>query len=577
MDLISIEGVDLFAGAGGFSTALVRAAKELGLFVNLSAVNHWDRAIETHSANHDGKHYCVSMDAARPEDIVPGGRLDILLASPECTHHSQALGGKPVHDQRRSTAWCIPRWLSSCRTKMALVENVPEFKTWGPVDPRTGRPVKSRKGEYFRAWVGAIRGMGYHVEWRDICCADYGDPTTRKRLFIQIMEHRLGKITWPEPTHAKPGQLDLMGTKPWRTAREIIDWDLAGPSIFKRKKPLAAKTMARIEIGLRRFGGPLAEAFIVVLRNHGSGRSLDEPLPTVCAGGSHLGIAEPRLTPFTIGQHGGSMARSVDLPIMTLATGCAVRLFEPRAFTLGQHSGASPRSVDDPISTICTTARPSLIEPHIVTMKGRSAARSIDAPVPTVCTRGHHYLAEPHMIRFDHGGPRPAYSLDEPVRTITTKCGLGIVEADAREFIVPYYGTGVPDPVDEPLATVTARARFALAQTEVMPAYDPELPTIQIGDQLYQLDIRFRMLAKHELAAAMGFPTSYQFKGNGTEILKQIGNAVPGETGYQLSLHMLKRLLKRKGIAGRKSNTVDGEKFRSIVDPSPTPDQEAIQ
>ena len=75
----------------------------------------------------------------------------------------------------------------------------------------------------------------------------------------------------------------------------------------------------------------------------------------------------------------------------------------------------------------------------------------------------------------------------------------------------------------------------------------------------------------------MGFPTSYQFKGNGTEILKQIGNAVPGETGYQLSLHMLKRLLKRKGIAGRKSNTVDGEKFRSIVDPSPTPDQEAIQ
>jgi len=99
-----ITAADLFCGAGGTSTGLAAACKAMGFDLDLVAVNHWDIAIASHTANHEyARHECASIDAVDPRKAVPGGRLNLLVASPECTHHSNARGGRPMNDQSRSS------------------------------------------------------------------------------------------------------------------------------------------------------------------------------------------------------------------------------------------------------------------------------------------------------------------------------------------------------------------------------------------------------------------------------------------------------------------------------------------
>ena len=69
-----------------------------------------------------------------------------------CTHFSRARGGKPKDDQQRSQPEFVLTWLTQCDVDNLIVENVPEFQDWGPLDEE-GHPVKSQKGVYFRAWV----------------------------------------------------------------------------------------------------------------------------------------------------------------------------------------------------------------------------------------------------------------------------------------------------------------------------------------------------------------------------------------------------------------------------------------
>ncbi len=115
-----ILAADLFAGAGGTSTGLYRAASALGLRVKLLAINHWPTAVATHQANHPtAEHRCVAVDSVDPRKAVPGGRLDLLVASPECTHHSRARGGRPRSDQSRASAWQVLHWAQHLR-----IENI---------------------------------------------------------------------------------------------------------------------------------------------------------------------------------------------------------------------------------------------------------------------------------------------------------------------------------------------------------------------------------------------------------------------------------------------------------------------
>jgi DNA (cytosine-5)-methyltransferase 1 len=590
-----LKAADLFCGAGGASTGLVRACRELGLGLELLAINHWPVAVDTHSTNHPGvKHLCESVERVDPLEAVPGGRLHLLLAGPECTHFSTARGGRPVNPQSRASAWHILKWAQELYIDTILIENVPEFRTWGPIGAN-GKPLKSRKGETYRAFLVALRSLGYKVEDKILNAADYGDPTTRQRLFIMARRGR-HQIAWPMPTHSKTGAATLFGkTKRWKAAREVIDWQVQGKSIFNRKKPLKPATIARILAGLEKFGGPELQPFLVILRRNQAGMSVDGPVPTITTSGAHVGLAQPFLMHIT---HAGSddRTRSLDAPLPTITTAKRgeIGLIEPFVISAGGAKLRVPRGTSEPLPTVMGSDRLAIVEPYVLQQQSGGVPRSTDEPLPTIAAKGAIALAQPFILpplRFD---PTRSASVDEPLPTITATGGrlFGLAEP----FLVPMYGEcagqdprthGVDEPVptipatgggkfgvvepfivdaafgrgddtrrtrsvDEPVGTIPGSNRFALAEPfltkynrTAVGAYsvDEPIDTISTRDRFglvqpvingYVLDIHFRMLQPHELAAAMSFPKSYAFKGTREDVVKQIGNSWAGELSMAL-------------------------------------------
>jgi len=470
---------DLFCGAGGTSAGLIRAAAERGIPLDLLAINHWPVAVETHQRNHPwARHMCADLSSVDPSKAIPGGRLDLLVASPECTHHSIARGGKPCSDQSRASAWHVVHWAERLEPRDILIENVREFESWGPLT-RKGRPNKRLKGRTFQAFVAALHSLGYTVDWRVLNAADFGDATSRRRLFVRAS--RTGKIRWPEPTHA--GR--------WRGAREIIDWRLRGASIFGRKKPLRHNTLRRIEAGLKKFGG---EKFVVLLRGtradqEGSwSRSVDAPLTVISAGGVHAGICEPFVMQVAHAGADASRCKSTDHPLPAIPAG---------------HRGEL---------AIC---QPFIVQTSHTKTTGRSKyIRSVNQPLTTITGRCEHALLQPFLVEY-HGSKRDQdehiKSIDQPLPVQTAENRFGL----CQPFLTKYYSAGAgAKSVDEPLDTVTAHDRFALVEPG-------------------RMDICFRMLQPHELAAAMGFD-DYQFCGSKTDQVRQIGNAVAVRTAQAL-------------------------------------------
>lgn len=519
-----LEIADLFCGAGGTSSGAVEAAAACGYAPALTAVNHWQVAVDTHEANHPGaRHLCTGIDDINPRDLWKPGGLDVLWASPECTHHSNARGGKPINEQSRATAWCVIRWADALLPPVILVENVPEFVTWGPVDSKQ-RPIASRKGEIFRAWKANLVALGYRVEHRLLCAADYGDPTTRRRLFVQAVRGRR-RIVWPNPTHASAEKIAGGSTlKPWVAAREVIDWSVSGQSIYERKRPLSPKTLRRIEEGLRKFGlGPF------IVPNFGEHEqqsprthSVSDPLPTVTGSG-----AGNLVRPFVVAwdNQSGSGIWSAEVPLSTITTKARHGVAEPFLVELRGTSerqlANTARSIDEPVPTVTAGGgHVGVVAPFLVQVahgdKGNAKtdarrSRALDEPLPTVCgNRGEWALCDPALLPQQSGGAlRP---VSEPVPTVAAAGAIGLVEP----FLVSYYGTGGARSVGAPLDTVTTRDRFGLVR-----------PVVEIQGQRYLLDIRFRMLNAGELAKAQGFPAHYRFTGTKSEQVKQIGNAVP--------------------------------------------------
>lgn len=388
-----LRAADLFCGAGG-TTAGAEATG--GCRVEF-AVNHWDVAVRTHSANFPhAKHVNSRLDQVNPGEC---GRIDALFASPECTHHSRARGGRPTSDQQRAGAWDVMKWIEYHRPAWTVVENVTEFAEWGPVG-RDGRPMKRFKGRFFQAWIEAIRSAGYSVDWRRLNAADFGAATSRERLFV-IARRGSRAPVFPEPSHsAMPGgELPGFGLPRWRAAAEVIDWKIPCPSIFTRKRPLADKTLARIEAGLRRFVGP----FVAQWDNHkGNGsyvRSFDRPLGTMTTK-ANMGLAVP---------YG---AGGVAVPCM-----------------LGQQSGSAPRELADTLPTIATDGAISLSVPFLCHYYGTHNMSSTVDPLDTITAKERHALTVCQICGFPPNVSDPSPAVQSLLRTMAE---LGVSDIGFR-------------------------------------------------------------------------------------------------------------------------------------------------
>ncbi len=475
---------DLFCGAGGSSTGARRAIEAISGTMELVAVNHWNTAVATHAANHPtARHLVEDVSLVDPEEMVEEGRLDLLMASPECRFYSRARGGKPVHGQGRMNPWAIHNWLTRLEVNCVLIENVPEFVDWGPLLPN-GKPDKARKGEHFQAWFLTFLSLGYQAEWRMLNAADYGDATTRVRFFL--MARKDGHpITWPEPSHAKGDTGMFPGRLPWRGAREIIDWSSPGRSLLDDpkyiKKPLSEKTRRRIARGLERFGGPLAPLYIRLLDLpqdgvEPNGHSEDPETFTLNRHGENgpdrvHSVAEPEAEPFVAANRNNSTPKSIEGPIpsATTAHGGGTFLVQAgiRPFLLGQQSGGAPRPTGEPAPTVAASGAISLLQPSIIRYNGQSYAQDPDAPLSAVTSMNKHGIVKPTLVEYY--GNSDAADIEKPLPTVTAKARHGLANPT---LIQVNHGNGAQGdrgnnrrahPVEDPLPSITASPGLGLA------------------------------------------------------------------------------------------------------------------
>lgn len=491
--------IDNFAGGGGASCGIELA---LGRHVD-HAINHDPEAVAMHAMNHpQTEHHCESVWDVDPLALTQGRPVGLAWFSPDCKHFSKAKGGKPRDKKIRGLAWVAMRWAALVRPRVIMLENVEEFRTWGPV-LADGSPCPRRKGDTFRSFVRQLEGLGYAVDHRELRACDYGAPTIRKRLFL-IARCDSKPIVWPEPTHGAPDSAAACAglRKPWRTAAECIDWSIPCPSIFERVKPLADATQRRIARGIRRYVIDSADPFIVKV-NHGydyfRGQAIGEPLQTITAKHGY-GIVAPVLTECA----NASTQRSwpADEPLRTQCAEVKGGHFALASATLvqtgyGERPGQAPRApgLDKPLGTVVAGgAKHALVSAFLAKHYGgnyEGPGVSLDQPTSTVTTTDHHALVSSHLVKLRNN--QFGQDTREPMPTLTA--GGGHVGA-VRTFLVKYYSEGGQDQdCRDPMHTIPTKDRLGL---------------VTVAGEQYQIaDIGMRMLEPHELYAAQGFPASY--------------------------------------------------------------------
>ncbi len=478
--------VDNFAGGGGASTGIELA---IGRSVDI-AINHDENAVAMHTTNHpDTLHYCESVFDVNPQVATAGRQVGLTWFSPDCRHFSKAKGSKPVEKEIRGLAWIVIRWALAVRPRVMMLENVEEFKTWGPliVSADGGqRPDPERAGETFEAFCGMlsggipaghpalvecceflgiaadstqaqqlVAGLGYAVDHRELRACDFGAPTIRKRFFM-VMRCDGVPVIWPEPTHGDPKTPAVQGGKlaPWRTAAECIDWSIPAQSIFDRKKPLAENTLKRIARGIQRFVIDSASPFIVKC-NHTTtkgkydcfrGQSLAEPLQTITKTHGYA-IATPMMAPLFAGTGGSE--------------------FQMR-----------PRPVNKPFFTLLTQNWTNVIAPVLAPLVARQFGASVghraDEPSATITAGGggKSQLVSTTLIQMGYGerpGQEPRVpGLHKPLGTVVAGGGkFGLVAANlVKHFGGNYQGAGVA--LDEPVHTVTTTDHHAVVAAHLM-------------------------------------------------------------------------------------------------------------
>lgn len=533
--------VDSFAGGGGASTGIELAT---GHPIDI-AINHDQSAIMMHKQNHPfTEHYREDIWLVDPIKATRGRHVRLAWFSPDCKHFSRAKGAALVDKHIRGLAWVVLRWAGTVRPDVIMLENVPEFVTWGPV--RKGKPVKSKAGQTYKKWKSQLEEIGYKIETKQLCAADYGAPTIRTR-FCLIARIDGKPIKFPERTHAPRNHPDVISgkLKPWRAAAEIINWDLPCYSIFESKaeikakhgvnvvRPLKPNTMQRIARGLDKFVIKSCEPFIVECNhNNDRHRYIGEPLNTVTAKYTG-GVVNPVLSPYIAQQKFNNSPQDINEPLSTVTS-------------VGSHEIVSP----------------CLIQYHSETRKGEVRGQDVRNPLMTVDGTQRYGVASAFLSEY-YGNARDGISLAEPAQTITSKDREGVTAAFLSKYFTGVDGADINNPLPtvtsvdhnsitvshlahfkgkdkgqslhDPLMTVTGGdGQFAEIRTIVVKwdgvtdlhrweqvrtmlneycdynLADDELLLLNIDNAWYFIaDIGLRMLSPRELYDAMGFPHDY--------------------------------------------------------------------
>lgn len=459
--------IDNFAGGGGVSTGIEMAT---GISVD-AAINHDPMAIAQHKANHPStKHYCESVWDVNPKEVCGSHPVALAWFSPDCKHFSKAKGGKPKDKNIRGLAWVACRWAGLVRPRVIMLENVEEFKTWGPLN-RHHRPIKSKQGQTYRKFLWQLGKLGYHVETRELVAADYGAPTMRKRFFL-IARCDGKPIAWPEPEYGSRNSEEVKAglLKPYVGAHTQIDFSRPCPSIFdtaeeikekygiRAQRPLAEKTMQRIARGLKKF-------------------VLDNPEPFI--------VPAQMNVPYIMCNNENNVGASVRDGLPTITTG-------NRNFLIA----------------------PALIQYHSETSAKEARGQQVTDPIMTVDGSNRYGLVTSFLSKFYKSGI--GQDIREPLHTVT--CSPGHF-GEVRAFLIKYYGQGTGQDITEPLDTIPTHDRFGLV-------------TIQ-GVDYAIVDIGLRMLEPKELYGCQGFPDDYIIDQDDTgkpyprsEQVKRCGNAV---------------------------------------------------
>ena len=465
--------VDNFAGGGGASTGIELAT---GYSVDI-AINHDPEAIKMHKANHPNtKHYCENVWKVNPVKACKGHPVGLAWFSPDCKHFSKAKGGKPKDKNIRGLAWVALRWAGLIRPRVIMLENVEEFKTWGPLN-RRHHPIKSKQGKTFEKFVQQLTDLGYEVEFKELIAADYGAPTMRKRFFM-IARCDGKPIVWPEPTHAPTDSEEVKKglLKPYVGAYTQLDFSLPCPSIFdtseeiKEKygiravRPLARKTMDRIARGFTKF----------VLNN---------PKPFIVRHNQQCLISPTLIQYHSETSKDGVRGQTIEDPIMTVDSSNRYGLVTSflHKYYDGGYKGAG-ETVENPLPTVTAWDHNSIVTANLIQMNNHCDGKDIRQPLPTITAGDGHF-------------------------------------GEVRAFLIKYYGQGTGQDIEKPLDTVTAQDRFGL---------------VTINGTDYQIvDIGLRMLEPRELYGCQGFPDDYIIDHDYTgktyprsEQVRRCGNAV---------------------------------------------------
>ena len=490
--------VDNFAGGGGASTGIEMAT---GYSVDI-AINHDPEAIRMHKANHPNTmHYCEDVWQVDPVEACNGHPVGLAWFSPDCKHFSKAKGGKPKDKFIRGLAWVACRWAGLVRPRVIMLENVEEFKTWGPLN-RRHHPIKAKQGKTFEKFVQQLTDLGYEVQFKELVAADYGAPTMRKRFFM-IARCDGKSIIWPEPTHG-PADSEAVKAgllKPYVGAYTQLDFSLPCPSIFdtseeikakygiRAVRPLAPKTMERIARGIKKFVIDNADPFLIEI-GYGESKgqknpraySIEKPLHTIVAKDKNFLVA-PILTQYHSYAKDGLRGQGIENPIMTVDGSNRYGLVTSflHKYYDGGYKGAG-ESMEKPLPTVTSWDHNSVVTANLIQMNNHCDGRDVRDPIPTITAGDGHF-------------------------------------GEVRAFLIKYYGDATGQDIEQPLDTVTTKDRFGLVTIE--------------GVDYQIVDIGLRMLEPRELYGCQGFPDDYIIDHDYTgktyprsEQVRRCGNAV---------------------------------------------------